>query len=785
MSKIDEQEIKALDEYTRLTNYLSAAQIFLKDNFFLEKELEQSDIKEVLLGHWGTCPGINMAYAHMNRLITKHTEHDFMMTVGPGHGFPAFQSNIFLEGSLSQMVPTIPYARAGAEEIIGKFSVPYGHPSHLNPEAPGVILEGGELGYSLSVAAGSILDNPKLINVCLVGDGEAETATIASSWHVNKFISPETDGAVLPVLHLNGYKISGPTLLSRMSNENLQKYFEGLGYEVLFIDIKTTMEFHQRAVDVFDAAYAKIAKIQDEARAGSREQSVPAWPMIIMRTPKGLTGTEYVGDKKIVGNNYSHQIVFDHLHESREELALLNTWLRSYKIEELVSFNENGDMTLSEGIQSLIPKNGRGAAMAHYAHGEATKPAMLPKFEDIYVDQELVTEAGANAMAEAGDYMRQVIELGNELRLFSPDETYSNKLGDIFKATKRVWQLPTEEHDIDFGQSGRVIEMLSENVLFGMMWGYCVTGRYGYFVTYESFAEIVASMADQYVKFIKIARNVPFRKPVPSMNIILSSLLERQDHNGFSHQNPSFISTNLDRDRDISSIYFPADKNLMKLAMEKTMQSYNGINVIVCGKKMNRTWLSMDDARKQADEGLAIWNDISDENPDVVIVTAGDYVTEEAMAGIRLIRAKMPELKIRFVNVFLLDVFNEKSAHFEKEEILNSFLTRDKGVVFNYHGYPEDIKKMLFDYQIADRIIINGYEESGSTTSPFDMTARNGLSRFHLLRDVAELAHRSGVIDSEMNTEMIRFAEEKLQWERDYIRDNRVDPDSIKNWDLD
>ncbi len=779
-----EQEIKALDDYTRLTNYLSAAQIFLKDNYFIDRDLEFSDIKENLLGHWGTCPGINFVYAHVNRLITKHEERDFMITVGPGHGFPAFQSNLFVDGSLSAVSgDTIPYARAGAEEIIGKFSVPYGHPSHLNPEAPGVILEGGELGYSLSVAAGSVLDNPKLINTCIVGDGEAETGTIASSWHVNKFISPETDGAVLPVLHLNGYKISGPTLLSRMSNDDLDKYFSGLGYDVHFIDVQTTMEFHEVAIDVFDGAYQRIRNIQEEARSGDREQSVPKWPLIVMRTPKGLSGTEQVGDKKIVGNNYSHQIVFDNLHESEEELNQLNDWLHSYNIHDLISFEEDGSVKFTEPIKSFIPESGRAAGMAGYAHGDKTKEAVLPKFEDIYVDQELVRESGANAMAEAGDYMRQVIEMGNEFRLFSPDETYSNKLGDIFKATKRVWQLPLEDHDIDFGQSGRVIEMLSENVLFGMLWGYTVTGRYGYFVTYEAFAQIVASMADQYVKFIKVARRVPFRKPVPSMNIILSSLLERQDHNGFSHQNPSFIATNLDRDRDISSVYTPADKNLMKLAMEKTMKSYDSINVIVCGKKMNRTWLSMEDAKRQAEQGLMTWNKFSNDDPDVVVVTAGDYVTEEAIAGMKLIREKMPKLKVRFVNVFTLDVFNEMHAYYSKEEILDKFLTRDKGVVFNFHGYPESIKKLLFEYQIADRIIINGYQESGSTTSPFDMKARNGLSRFHLLRDVAQMAHMKGSLDSETNEMMASFAEEKLAWERDYIRENRIDPESIKNWD--
>lgn len=776
-----EQEIKALDEYTRLTNYLSAAQIFLKDNFFLKRDIEKTDIKERLLGHWGTCPGINLAYVHINRLINNHPEYDFMFTVGPGHGFPAYQSNIFVEGSLSHVYPErVPYNKTGADQFISHFSVPYGYPSHLNPGAPGTILEGGELGYSLSVAAGSVLDNKKLINVCIIGDGEAETATIASSWHINKFISTETDGVVLPILHLNGYKISGPTIFGRMSDENIKKYFEGLGWTPYFIEAENTIDFHTSAIPVFDEMIEKISDIQMNHKDG-----VPAWPILIMRTPKGMTAVKKIGDKKIVGNNFSHQIVFDHLNESETEQNLLNQWLKSYNIDELISFDDSGEMTLSNAIQSLIPKPERQIGRTPYAHGAFTKKAITPDFKDIYVNQEFIEKNANNAMKEAGDYMKRLVELGNEFRLFSPDETYSNKLSDIFDVTKRVWQMKNYDFDIDFGKSGRVIEMLSENVLFGMMWGYTLTGRYAYLTSYESFAQIVASMADQYVKFIKIAKQQNFRKKVPAMNVILSSLLERQDHNGFSHQNPSFISATLDRDRDITSVYLPADKNLMKLAMEKTMHSYNALNVIVCGKKMSRTWLTMDEARKQADDGIMIWDRYSDENPDVVILTAGDYVTEESMAGLQLIRAKLPKLKIRFVNIFTLDVLNEKNAYFDKESIINNFLTQNKGIVFNYHGYPESIKKLLFDYGISERIIINGYNEHGSTTSPFDMKARNGLSRFQLLRDVAHMAMNKGSLDSDTFEEIAKWVAEKLEWERNYIIENRVDPDSIKNWEID
>ncbi|MCD5389793.1 MAG: phosphoketolase family protein [Candidatus Pacebacteria bacterium] len=777
-----EQKIQSLNEYTRLANYFSAAQIFLKDNFFLERELENTDIKERLLGHWGTCPGISLTYAHTNRLIIDYPEYDFMLTVGPGHGFPAFQSGLFLEGSLTKIKPEkIPYAKKGAEEVIGRFSVPYGYPSHLNPEAPGVILEGGELGYSLSVAAGSVLDNKKLINVCIIGDGEAETGTIASAWHVNKFISTETDGVVLPVLHLNGYKISGPTIFGRMSDSDIEKHFSSLGWTPYFVVAESSEEFNEKALPVFEEIMQKIKDVKNNTENGK----VPAWPMLVMRTPKGMTATENIGDKKIVGNNFSHQIVFDHLPESESELEMLQEWLESYKIDELMSFSENGEMKLSESIENIIPEASRQIGRSPYAHGEFTKEPVTPEFSEIFIEQDFIEKDGNNAMKEAGKYMKNIVELGNEFRLFSPDETYSNKLYDIFDATKRVWQMENKDFDLDFGRNGKVIEMLSENVLFGMMWGYTLTGRYGYLVSYEAFAQVVASMADQYVKFIKIAKQQDFRKKVPAMNIILSSLLERQDHNGFSHQNPSFIAATLDRDRDITSVYLPADKNLMKLAMEKTMHSFNSLNVIVCGKKMSRTWLTLGEAQKQADDGIMIWDRYSNENPDVVVVTAGDYVTEEAMAGMQWVRSKLPELKIRFVNIFTLDVLNESDSRFGKEEILNKFLTRDKGVVFNYHGYPDSIKKLLFDYGISERIIINGYEEHGSTTSPFDMKARNGLSRFQLLRDVAHLAMNNGSLDSDTFEETAKWVAEKLEWERNYIIENRVDPDSIKNWEVD
>ncbi len=778
----NEEIVEALDKYTRLTNYLAAAQIFLKDNVFLEKPFRKEDLKERFLGHWGTCPGINLIYAHENLLIQKYPQYDFLLTVGPGHGFPAYQANIFLDGSFTEVYPEkVPFSKKGARDFIRHFSVPYGYPSHLNPKAPGVILEGGELGYSLSVATGAILDNPRLINFCIIGDGESETATLSASWNVNKFISRKTDGVVLPILHLNGYKISGPTIFGRMSNDAIKDFFHALGWNPYIIEAESPRIFHEKALSVFDEIIAEIERVKAED-----EDIFPRWPLLVMKTPKGMTSVAEVEGVKNVGNYASHQIVFEHLRESEEEQALLVDWLKSYRIDELIHFDEDGNILLDDDIQSLIPKvKERKLGLSPYAHGVKRKEIILPSFEERYVSQDFAKTSSRSSMHEMGAYLAEIIKKGNDFRLFSPDETYSNKLQDIFSVTQRVWQLAIKDWDRDLAREGRVIELLSENVLFGMLWGYTLTGRYGYLVSYEAFTQIVASMADQYVKFIKIAKDVPFRKDYPALNIVLSSLLERQDHNGFSHQNPSFIASNLDRDRNIINVYLPADKNLMQLALEKTLQSSNALNIIVAGKKMTRTWLTLGEAKKQAEDGIMIWERYSDEDPDIVIVGAGDYVMEEIMAGLPLLRAKLPNIRFRLVNIFQLDVLHEQDARFSPEEIIEKFFGKDTGIIFNYHGYPDSIKKLLFDYGISDRIIINGYQEHGSTTSPFDMKARNGLSRFQVLKHSAHLLHNLGKLDLAAYEEILSYTQEKLAWEKAYIQEHFVDPESIQDWKVD
>ncbi len=799
-----QKDIIAIKKQVRLADYLSAAQIFLKDNILLQEPLKKEHIKDRLLGHWGTCPGINLVYANINRLINKYTDKDFLYVVGPGHGFPAFQANLFIEGSLD----------VSLEEMVKNFSTPYGYPSHLNPQAPGVILEGGELGYSLSVAAGSVFDNPKLVSICLIGDGEAETGPLSASWNVNRFINPKSDGVVLPVLHLNGYKISGPTVFGRMSNDEITDFFRSHGYTPLFIDSEKIkdgkkVDIAEQSIPIFDQAMQMIAtlKAQAENEVGL---IAPRWPVVVMKTPKGMGAPVHVGDRQVAGNSASHQIIFNDLKgdgvTAKDQLRQLEDWLRSYKIEELIdqstigNISQKGGMRFDEDIFANTPKGKRRLGKSEYAHGKLRGDLELPDEGLLSIQLKQRGEKGEDSMQIAGKYMAELFRKNKKnanFRLFSPDETYSNHLEAVFTQTSRVWQWPIQNNDADMTQDGRVIELLSEHTLCGMQLGYALTGRYGFFVTYEAFASIVSSMIAQYIKFVSVARNVSFRESLAPVNIILSSLLERQDHNGFSHQNPSFISGVLNHSSDIVNVYFPADKNLMLEALDISLTSNDAVNVIVSGKKMQRSWLTPSEARKQAEDGAMIWDFLSNPSsqgePDVVVATCGDYVTEEAVIGVTLFRRKFPHVKIRFVNFFKLDMFAENyEKHCDentcqgdwlaKEEINAKFLTHTKPIVFNFHGYTADIKKLLFEYNVSDRIIINGYKEEGSTTSPFDMKARNGLSRFHLVADIATQAHKSGVITEEQMQVTHKEMIEKLKWEKDYIIKHKVDPPEINEW---
>ncbi|HMP67368.1 MAG TPA: phosphoketolase family protein [Candidatus Paceibacterota bacterium] len=787
-----------LKKYFRAVNYLSTTQIFLQDNFLLEEQLKPKHIKARLLGHWGTCPGISFVYLFLNQLAAEKKQ-SIMYVVGPGHGYPAVQANLFVEGTLGEYYPNAQRDEKGIFYISKEFSWPYGFPSHSSPHTPGVILEGGELGYSLSTSYGAVLDNPDLLVACLVGDGEAETGPTATSWHINKFINPKNDGAVLPILHLNGYKISGPTIFGRMSDEELQKLFEGYGYKVYFVEeeseaktnskINKTLAGNNASTDVFDqmnqvmeSAYSDISEIQKNARAGKKIEK-PQWPMIILRSPKGWTGIPVLHDKKIEGNHYSHQVVTKEPRIDMEELHALEKWLQSYKFEELF---DKKDGFITEITNQIPPDDLRiGKNKNAFGGPDVYKPLNLP---DVYKHEEELTRpgfVGSSSMRRAGEYMNDVFKSNpNNFRFFSPDETYSNKLDKVFETTKRAFVWPIQDFDEDLSVDGRVMEMLSEHTLQGLMQGYVLTGRHGIFASYEAFIQIVASMADQYAKFLIQSKEIPWRGTIPSFNYILTSSGWRQEHNGFSHQNPGFIDNILQRHGDFINVYFPPDGASTLVVMEKVLQSTNGINVIVAGKTVEPRWISVDEAKNQLSEGLGIWKFASQDNPDIVVVGVGDYLTKEALAGIELIHQELPEIKVRFVNIISMSYsgFGEGGNVLSKKDF-QRFMTVDKPVIINYHGYPQTIKQILFDYaDNPNRFEVNGYIENGSTTTPFDMMIRNKTSRYDVLTDACKLLSDNGTITTDQSEKVIQKYDKKMAEHREFIKKNGIDPDEIENW---
>ncbi|MFA6458152.1 MAG: phosphoketolase family protein [Patescibacteria group bacterium] len=780
---IPKTEIAALQKYVRATNYLAVAQIYLRDNFLLERELQSSDIKARLLGHWGTCPGINFVYANVNRLIQK-TNADFLFIAGPGHGFPAVQANLFLEKSLAHFYPEkIPFTHKGLAEICGKFSAPYGYPSHSNPAAPGTILEGGELGYSLSVAFGSVLDNPNLVTVCLVGDGEAETGPLAAAWNCNKLLSPRENGAVLPIVHVNGYKISGPTVLGRMSDAEIRKFFTGLGYAPHFVTGHAEKVYAKMAHEM-DAALAEIRAIQKSARSGKAVVK-PRWPVVILRTPKGWTGVKSDGAKKLESNCLSHQVVIEDVRENPENLRKLEKWLQSYRFAELIQVLPSGKLKLDSAIAKLIPRLGKSCGTQKFARGgEVVKNLKLPRLEKFAVAIKARGVTQKSAMAVGGEFLAQVFATNKKnIRLFSPDETYSNRLEAIFRVTKRSWQWPLEKWDRDFAREGRVMELLSEHTLFGMLHGYVATGRHGFFASYEAFTQIVASMADQFCKFVKASHGVKFRPPLPALNLILTSLLERQDHNGFSHQNPSLLSSMLEKDGNLISAFLPPDANSLLATLEETLRSRNKLNLIVVGKKDLPQWLTLPEARRQMRAGIMEWKFLSDRNPQIVLAASGDYATNESLAALKILRELLPQIRLRFVNVSeltALGVGDPTTA--TNSKFLDRFFTTDKNVIFNFHGYPHTIKKLLFDYSGSHRVKINGYEEEGSTTTPLDLEVRNRTSRFHTALDAAEkLCAQKDISRVQFNL-IKKIIAKKIRTHHEFIMKNGVDPIEIENW---
>lgn len=775
-----------LDKFVRAADYLAAVQIYLQSNFLLEEPLKPEHIKRRLLGHWGTCPGINFTYAHCNRAIIAH-ELDMLFVLGPGHGFPAVQANLFLEGSLSKYYKTVPRNAAGLGYMAKQFSWPYGFPSHSNPEAPGVILEGGELGYALATAYGAILDNPQLIATCLIGDGEAETGPTATAWHLNKLIDPATNGAVLPIVHLNGYKISGPTIYGRMSNEELTNLFRGYGYEPHFVDAYTEEDVHDRMMKVMDAAVESIRFTQHCAREGTLRET-PKWPMIILRTPKGWNSIKYVGEKRIEDNHYSHQVIAENAVKDPAELALLEEWLRSYRFDELF----DGEKFDSD-IDSLVPApHRRMGSNPHTMGGDPVyRPLKLPALAQYqspsvcHMDDPSCGEL--SSMEQIGQFLRDVIrenEGERNFRIFSPDETYSNKLGAVFEVTNRTFVWPHKEWDKDLAWDGRVMEMLSEHSLQGLLQGYVLTGRHGVFPSYEAFVQIVASMADQYAKFLHIARDVEWRDKIPSLNYILTSSGWRQEHNGFSHQNPGFIDGVLQRQGCFTNVYFPADANTALVTMRHMLESTEEINVLVCGKRPLPCWRTLEEAETDLKEGVNIWEFASDEDPHMVFSAIGDYLTKETLAAISLIRQDLPELRVRFVNITSLSALG--IGHSQCRVLryhFDHYFTHDKPVRINFHGYPQTVKQVLFDYGCdVSRIRVHGYQEEGSTTTPFDMMVRNQTDRYHLVMEAVAVAEAQKVISTDQANALIAEYQNKLEEHRKYVINNGTDPDEITDW---
>lgn len=777
---INEGLLDAADKYFRLVNYLSAAQLYLKDNFLLEEELIQDHIKNRLLGHWGTVPGINFIYLNLNLLVKRHKQKT-LLVVGPGHGFPALLSNLYLEGTLGEFYTQYKHSKEGIAQLIKYFSWPGGFPSHANPETPGVILEGGELGYSLSTSFGAAFDNPDLLVACVIGDGEAETGPLATSWHSTKFLNPKESGAVLPIVSINKYKISGPTILGSMSNEELENLFKGYGYTPLIVeedDIFTNM------MEKMEDAYQLIKQIQKDARENNKINK-PKWPVILMKSKKGWTAPEKKHEKMLENSFRSHGIPLSKVKSDEYEFNLLKDWLQSYKVEEL--YDENYEVI--EDITKLIPEENLRIGMNKNVNNVKIDPLNLPKIKKYKteIDKKALKTTVQSNMVKLGKYMSDVVaKNNNNIRIMCPDEIESNKLEVFFESTKRVYLWPVPEASEDMHKTGRVMEILSEHTLQGWLQGYLLTGRHGIFISYESFIMIISSMVDQYSKFLKQAANVSWRKPVPSLNIILTSTGWRQDHNGYSHQNPGFISSLLNDYSETTNIYFPQDTNTLLITMQEALKSTNGINLIIAGKRELPQYLDIEEAEKQIEQGAKRWKHIGnvDDDPDIVFAAAGDYATQEVTAAIKMLKVYAPELRTRFIGVSSIgcskiggktNILNLSKWEFEH------LFTKDKQIIFSYHGYAEDIKTLMFNHFASHRFHIHGYKERGTTTTPFDMQVVNECSRLHLAIEAIEYASRTNKSVRDRKRELEQHFKDLLKRHKEYISENGDDLQEIKD----
>ena len=735
---LSDEQLRKMHAYWRAANYLSVGQIYLKDNPLLERPLTLDDVKPRLLGHWGTTPGLNFLYVHLNRLICEHNVN-MMYVIGPGHGGPGIVAHTYLEGSYTEIYPNIERDRDGIKWLFRQFSWPYGIPSHVAPETPGSIHEGGELGYSLLHAYGAAFDNPDLLVACVVGDGEAETGALATSWHSNKFLNPVTDGAVLPILHLNGYKIANPTVLARIPEPELEALMRGYGYKPFFITGDDPVTMHQEMAVLMDTAYDEIRAIQKKARE-SGDLTRPIWPMIVMRTPKGWTGPKEVDGKPVEGTWRAHQVPFSEVREKPEHLQLLEEWMRSYKPEEL--FDESG--TFRDEFADIAPKGRLRMGMNPHANGGVLlEPLRLPDFGNYEVKTPEPGAVDAEATRILGIYLRDVMKSNlssRNFRVFGPDETASNRLQAIYEVSKKRWLAETEGVDENLDPEGRVMEVLSEHMCEGWLEGYLLTGRHGFFSCYEAFIHIIDSMFNQHAKWLKVVRDLPWRKPIASLNYLLSSHVWRQDHNGFSHQDPGFIDHVANKKSDVVRIYLPPDANTLLSVGDHCLRSRNYVNLIISGKQPAPVWLNIDAAIRHCTVGLGIWEWASNDEggePDVVMACCGDVPTLETMAAVSLLREHVPELKIRVVNVVDLMALQPVSEHPHgiPDEDFDRMFTCDKPVIFAFHGYPWIIHRLTYRRKNHNNIHVRGYKEEGTTTTPFDMCVRNDIDRYHLMLD--------------------------------------------------
>jgi len=778
---LSQEELQKMHAYWRAANYLSAGQIYLYANPLLREPLKLEHIKPRLLGHWGTTPGLNFIYVHMNRLIRLH-KLQVIFIAGPGHGGPGLVANTWLEGTYSEHYPNIPQNTEGMQRLFKQFSFPGGIPSHVAPETPGSIHEGGELGYSLSHAYGAAFDNPDLLLCCVVGDGEAETGPLAASWHANKFLNPACDGAVLPILHLNGYKIANPTVLSRMNDSQLTHLFTGYGYRPYFVEGHEPEKMHQLMAQTLDSVIEEIQAIQKAARSG-KSAGLPAWPMIVLRTPKGWTGPKVVEGKPVEDTWRSHQVPVTNFGSKPGHIKILEDWMRSYRPEEL--FDVNGK--LIPELAELAPKGDlRMGANRHANGGLLLRDLVMPDFRDYEVKVSKPGVEIAESTRVLGYFLRDVMKSNADaknFRVFGPDETASNRLDALFEVTDKVTMepvLPTDEH---LSTSGRVVEILSEHLCQGWLEGYLLTGRHGFFSCYEAFIHIVDSMFNQHAKWLKVTRNIPWRRPIASLNYLLTSHVWRQDHNGFSHQDPGFIDHVVNKKADVVRVYLPPDANTLLSVADHCLRSRNYVNVIVAGKQPAPQWLNMDSAIEHCTNGLGIWQWASTDEggePDAVMVCAGDVPTLETLAAVDLLRQHFPGIKLRVVNVVDLMTLQPSTEHPHglPDAEFDSIFTSDKPVIFAYHGYPWLIHRLTYRRKNHENFHVRGYKEEGTTTTPFDMAVLNDLDRFHLAGDLVDRVPRLQRIGAHFK----QFLRNKLVEHKQYICEHGDDLPEIRDW---